>query len=859
MEYNEFDNMRVAHYVSRVDVFYLYGFTLIFFYIKGFSRMSKFSLLVSLFLFLGSFTVQAATNCQIIISDTVWSGEVKVSEDVLVQKGAVLTILPGTRIIVSKSDSTKTEPEYLSSLTEITVRGVLKAIGSPDAPISFKSQSLGVSKDWAGIIVDGGQLDMAWGEISGAESAITAIAGEVSLKNSRLTGNRHGISVISAAVKVVLEKDIIELNDYGLALLNGAAISKVECKIRNNDHKNILQPESKLTPIVKKLYEAVKPERKTVYTNESLLSTVIWKDRVVVKGVVRVPAKGKLVIMPGTIVEFSKRDTNGDDIGENGLLIMGVLVAKGTPEKPIIFRSAEPDKKLGDWDAINIYSSDGAQNIIEYCQFENAYRALHFHFSNVSVSHSVLRNNYRALQFQESLIKLTYNDVYNNKSAIRGRDSEVNIFHNRIYNNYTGPNIFRVTGKVRQNRIVDNYLDGLRIREGSLEVEENFIAGNRFGLTIAYANFGKYSNNVVSQNLETGLTIKGTDSVAVGNNFIQGNGTNGISLLNSRAVIKGNQISDNGERGIGIVSFSGVLSANNLLDNKLYAIGLDGSDDVEAPGNFYGGVDLATAIYDKDDDPEKGRLNYKEVSKAAIPFVWPLEDIFSDTVWDGEIHLPRKVTLELGSTLKIDPGSKIKFARGTSLWLNGNFEAVGEAEKRISFSAIEDTEEQEYWNQITTEYAEARLENCDFRNANMAFHSHFSVVQIKGCSFKYSESGFRYRGGPVEIYDSLFEKNVFGMVAYFAKAEISGNTITKNDIGFLVRRERNGGLSIRHNNIFENKRYNMRMGDFNSAEDVDARENYWGVDAPGSMIFDEVSEPGIGLVNFEPPLTNPVP
>ena len=786
--------------------------------------MRRFGAFIFVIILFCPFNVQAATNCEVISSDTVWSGTVSLSEDVLVQKGAVLTILPGTKITISKNESTRTEPEYLSSLPEITVRGTLRAMGHENAPISFTMNSTGDSKDWAGIIVDGGLLEMEWGQVSDAESAITVIKGSVSLKNSTLSNNRHGISVINPDAKVVLEKNIIEANDYGLALLNGATVSKIGCLIRNNDHKDIFQQQSKVRLLDQKEYQAAKPEKKSVYTDESLLSTVIWKDRVVVKGVVRVPTKSKLIIMPGTVIEFSKRDTNGDDIGENGLLVMGVLIAKGTAEQPIVFRSAEKEKRPGDWDAINIYSSDGAQNLIEYCQFENAYRALHLHFSNVSVSHSILRDNYRALQFQESLVRLTENDIYNNKSAIRARDSEVLIANNRIHNNYTGPNIFRVTGQVRENSIVGNYLDGLRIREGSLEVEENFIAGNRYGLTVAYTNFGKYSNNVVSQNLETGLTIKGTDSVAVGNNFVQENGGNGLSLLNSRAIIKGNHIIGNGERGIGIISFEGIISGNNLLDNKLYAIGLDGSGDVQADGNFFGGDDLSVVIYDQQDDQKKGRVNYEKPSETAIPFVWPLANIFSDTVWDGEIHLPRKVTLQLGSSLVVNPGSKIKFARGASLWLNGNFTAVGESENRIAFSALEETVEQEYWDQITTEYAEARLENCDFANANMAFHSHFSVVKIKGCNFRYSESGFRYRGGPVEVHDSLFEKNVFGMVAYFAKADIRGNTLTNNDIGFLVRRERNRGLNIRHNNIFNNKRYNLRMGDFNAAEDVDARE-----------------------------------
>ena len=70
-----------------------------------------------------------------------------------------------------------------------------------------------------------------------------------------------------------------------------------------------------------------------------LSGETIWRDTVAVNGIVRVPEGSRLVILPGTIVEFGERDTNGDGIGENGLLIQGVIIAKGTPKAPIVFRS----------------------------------------------------------------------------------------------------------------------------------------------------------------------------------------------------------------------------------------------------------------------------------------------------------------------------------------------------------------------------------------------------------------------------------------------------------------------------------------------------------------------------------------
>ena len=797
-------------------------------------------------------SVHAATICRVIAEDTTWSGEVAVAEDVLIRPGVTLTVLPGTVVKIAAGESTRTDPEYLSSLTEITVRGTLKALGTAREPIRFVMPDGGPVKGWAGIIVDGGETDLRHVNIEGAESGVTVVGGRAEIDNATLRRNRYGLSVVAKEATVRLQDSTLSENDYGLALLNGAEAERHGCRIRDNEKQDVFIGAEAPRPLSPPKIETTVAAKKSVYTNESLLGTVVWKDHVVIKGVVRVPAKSKLIIMPGAVIEFTKRDTNGDGFGENGLLVMGMLVAKGLPDKPIVFRSAAEKPAMGDWDAINIYSSDGVQNLIEYVRIEDAYRALHFHFSNVAVRHSVLRHNYRALQFQESLIDASYNDIYDNKSAIRARDSEVALVGNRVFDNYTGPNIFRVTGTVRDNVIADNLLDGLRVREGALEVRENQVVGNRYGLTVAYANHGNFSANVVSANIETGLTLKGTDSVKVTGNAIENNGTNGISVLDTQAVIKGNQITGNGERGIGVISFNGVITGNHFAGNRLYAIGLDGEGDVSAPGNWWGGGDLDKIIYDQSDDPALGRVDHSDELSEPIPFPWPTRHIVIDTTWQGSVIVPRKVTLGLGATLAVAPGTLVRFARKSSLWLNGNFTAVGTPERRITFTSLEPTDEQIYWDQITTEYAEATVENCDFSHANMGLHSHFSVVHVKNCTFTNNESGFRFRGGPNDIINNLFKDNMFGMVAYFAKAVIRDNIITANDIGFLVRRERNRGLAIHHNNIYDNSRYNLRMGDFNQGEDTDARENWWGEGDPLARIFDERREPDLGLAMIEP-------
>ena len=74
------------------------------------------------------FAVSGA-DAKILRQDTVWSGRVTLTDDVLVPEGVTLTVLRGTMINVIPTEKTRTGPEYLSSLSEITVRGRMKVEG----------------------------------------------------------------------------------------------------------------------------------------------------------------------------------------------------------------------------------------------------------------------------------------------------------------------------------------------------------------------------------------------------------------------------------------------------------------------------------------------------------------------------------------------------------------------------------------------------------------------------------------------------------------------------------------------------------------------------------------------------------
>jgi hypothetical protein len=814
------------------------------------SKIHVLPLLLAFVLLFSLSPVQAA----VLTADTVWRGDITVSEDILVPAGVTLTVAAGTHVTISVAESTKTDPEYLSPLTEITVRGNMKVEGSSNSTVEF-SAAARKPGSWAGVIIDGGTAVINFCRISDADTAIHLLGGALSLKGANLTGNRYGLVAQGNAAHAQLADSRITANDYGLFVLSGAEVTRDHTPVDGNSKKDLYERPAAAIPVTK-AYTARDLPLAREYGDAALPGETIWQGRIRVNGLIRIPEGSRLVILPGTIVEFSRKDTNGDGIGENGLLIQGRLLAKGTAEAPIFFRSAEKKPGIGDWDSINIMNSDGSQNLIEYCQIEDAYRAAHFHFSNLSINNTVFRNNYRGIQFQESAVEIRNSWLYNNRSGVQGRDSTVVFSGNQISNNYDGANFFRVHLTALGNRFYRNRKEGLRLRESTAAMTENLVEGNRFGMMVADTFQGSFSRNVISNNVEVGISLKNTDNLEVSGNFITGNGINGLNIQETRATVSGNLFAGNGEMGVGILSFTGVLRGNNFASNGLFALDYEGTADLPAPDNWWGGVPPEKVICDKLADPKRGKVEHAPASPAPHQIAWPLREVPANVLWQGDVRIDATVVVPKGSRLVIAPGSRVLFAKGTGLAVQGTLIADGTIDHVITFTARE-PDENSLWDEIILEYAEgSRIAHCLFEYATWGLHSHFTNLVVTDSLFRKNFGGIRFRSGPMMITRSIFTGNNIGIRAYRGNAVIRENLITGNETGIFVR-EKGSGLTITANNLAANSGYGIRIGDFND-EDVSAKENWWGAGDPSQYLFDGRTEPGIGRIVYEPYLREPI-
>jgi hypothetical protein len=817
--------------------------------------------------------VVSGADGKVLRQDTVWSGRVTLKDDVLVPEGVTLTVLRGTIVNVKPTEKTRTEPEYLSSLSEITVRGRMKVEGDKVEKIVFHVRGKEGPGLWAGIIIDGGTLNINGARIENAESGIHVMDGLLKIKDSVILNNRYGMVLHNKGNVFIESTDIVE-NEFGIFELSGPRVSYKRTHIRDNKKRDLYLYDSVLkrgisnrskSNIYRKRARSCEEEHADLlkdykledreivrkYGESVLPSDTVWKGRIEISGVVRVPEHVRLVIMPGTVVEFRRKDVNSDGIGDNGITVKGVLIAKGTPDNPIIFRSAETPRRMGDWGAINIMNSDGVQNLVEYAQIEDAYRGLYFHFSNVVVNRMVLKNNYRAVQFQESSVELRDNYIYGNKSGIMARDSEIVFNGNAVINNIKGTNFFRTNLTAERNYILNNMNEGISVREGTTIVRNNYIDCNRNGMLINDSFFGTFQNNVITNSSENGVSVRDSDNLVLSGNFIQHSSFTGVDLLSSGGTIKGNHISRNGERGIGIQSFAGTIIANSIANNGLYAIENESSMDILAPMNWWGTRRVGQELYDKFDNRERGMVIFSPAVKETEPYIWPMQTIETNTVWSGVIGVQGPVAVAKGKDLIIASGTKVVFDEGAGLRVaESRIIAKGREENRIVFTSAAQKPGR-LWDEILLEHAAGSVFTyCDFQYATWGIHSNFTNLKVQNSTFSFNDGGMRFRRGPITISESLFTENRVGLMAFPADAVIKESELFNNETGIFVL-EKGRGLTIRDNNIYANTDYNIRVGDFN-VEDVNARSNWWGTENPAATIFDGRQEAGVGKVLFEP-------
>ena len=149
----------------------------------------------------------------VIDRDATWEGEVRVTEPVTVEKGAVLTIRPGTVVLLSGEDRDRDgcADGYLLVFGEIHVEG------EKDRPVRFSALTPG--KPWQEIFFKDARATIRHAVFEGAAWALHIHDGDVRVEDAVLRGNEGGARMRGSGA--VFTRSDISGNGIGLRFWDG--------------------------------------------------------------------------------------------------------------------------------------------------------------------------------------------------------------------------------------------------------------------------------------------------------------------------------------------------------------------------------------------------------------------------------------------------------------------------------------------------------------------------------------------------------------------------------------------------------------------------------------------------------------
>ena len=194
----------------------------------------------------------------------------------------------------------------------------------------------------------------------------------------------------------------------------------------------------------------------------------VWQGLIEITQDILVPAGVTLTIKPGTLIRFTKNKQGQIDprflFTGHELLVRGNIRAGGTPERPIIFTSAQSDPQAGDWAGIILDHVSGEGSWFTYCQIQYAETGIY-----------CIRSSPR----------ITCNDFENTDyGIICQREACPEIAGNLLLHGETGIACWDTSAPL----IMDNYIAYQRqagimqSREAMPWAERNIVEYNRYGL-----------------------------------------------------------------------------------------------------------------------------------------------------------------------------------------------------------------------------------------------------------------------------------------------------------------------------------------------------------------------------------------
>jgi len=787
---------------------------------------------------------------EVITRDTAVAGRVTVTEDLLIPEGVTLSFLPGTKVTVIPSEGTRTDSQFVTTETEIVVRGSLSLDGTL---ITAGREARG---SWGGIIAlgDDAHVTIKGSTVAGARFGLLALSGTAEVSGSIFEGNEIGIAAALGAW-VVLAGNTFTNNDMATAAWHAAIPLKSTTDTfsgNGDDALALARAPEKVAHLPLDAVVAPRPPVTREYLGEAVIAEdTVWSGTVIVGHQVAVMPEATLTIEPGTHVLFSRVDTNGDSLGESWIIVQGTVRVLGEEDDWVLFDAEDPGAGAGDWDSLSIIASESEDNLIRYAVFRRGVKAFHTHFSRARLDHVIFEDNLRGIQFQESEdTVMDWVFLSRNQSAARFRDSTVRISNLAAEDNVAGINFLRSTVTASDLVVRGSLTESLVSRESEMTLTRAVVTGN-----------------------VRGPRFKGDgEEITVRESMLRGTLTEGLSLNRVRADVSYSDLSDNGFTGLSVTDAAVTITMSRLDGNGRFAVDNNGATNVDARGNDWGSgsIPAPEIIYDGQDEDGLGMVLVDRPSDFSLAF--PGVELPSGPV-RGETLIVGDVGIDPDMDLILEPGARLRFSvigpdslfdlwsdhpgfPGSELVVRGRILAEGTASNPISFTQAGPVfVEGAQWGGVNLVGSRGgRFENCLFTNATTGLHAREAgTVSVKNCSFERNLVGLRFSSTLMTVSGNRFRYNDAGLRFHEFGGTIKGNTFEGNNTALFITGNPEE-ISISGNVFRKSRDYHVKLG-IHVTEDVPVVGGIFEVPegmATGDLIFDKEDDGELGRVIFLP-------
>jgi len=465
----------------------------------------------------------------------------RLKDSIYIPKGKTLVIRKGTRIIFSGRESRRLVPPFIGKRIQIMVAGSLLVEGEKANEVTLSCAEK--NKRWQGIVIlPGGEAKIRYAKLENVVSGVTSLSGKYRIENTEISNFEYGFYVYRSIG--TCETLTLKNGNFGV-YTDSENISSTSYAV-----KHPVQHYTSTPVKSKKTHNTINPPPhwRIQYRGKTDINRdQVWDGDILIRRRIRLARGVTLKIMPGSRIFFEDVDYNGDGLGDAEIMVVGRIVAIGSPDKRIVFCSLNPSKF---WAGIRIIDSDTKNNVFEYVKIKNAVRGVHGHFAAVSIKNSQFENNISNLEFQDSKFYVDSSLFKNSITGIRFRNAYLSFTNNTVLNGLNGIECSQSKIEISSCFFGANSNFAIKARQTKFTIYKSTFTKNRKGV-LFYKSAGELKENKFIEQAESGVYSKDS-KISLTGNLIKANNFDGLVLKKTKISLLANNFLFNHHNGISV-------------------------------------------------------------------------------------------------------------------------------------------------------------------------------------------------------------------------------------------------------------------------------------------------------------------